>query len=49
MLRSRLSFLIALLFVFTAIIPASIAQDTNVDVFGRALPADAAPCDQQVF
>ena len=49
MLRSRLSFLIALLFVFTAIIPASIAQDTNVDVFGRALPADAAPYEQQVF
>ena len=49
MLRSRLSFLIALLFVFTAIIPASIAQDANVDVFGRALPSDAAPYDQQVF
>src|SRR5689334_7396298 len=32
-----------------ALVPIAGAQDANQDVFGRALPEDAAPYDMQTF
>lgn len=41
-----MSFVLAL---FVVAIPFAVAQDSNVDVFGRELPEDAAPYEMQVM
>ena len=46
--KSVLIILLLALALFAASMPAAIAQD-NVDVYGRELPADAAPYDMQVY
>jgi len=35
--------------VFLVLVPALAAQDANVDVYGRPLPADAAPYNMQTW
>lgn len=44
-------FLILLVFVLALVVsvPGLVAQDENVDVYGRPLPEDAAPYDMQVW
>src|SRR5579864_5893933 len=53
MWRKRAVFpLLALLLLgmtLPAVVPVSLAQADNVDVYGRTLPADAAPYHQQVW
>lgn len=49
---SRRSMFIVLSMVFALLvvaIPFSIAQDSNMDIYGRELPEDAAPYDMQVM
>ena len=48
MTKRRLLLLVALTALVLSIVPLVSAQD-NVDVYGRELPADAAPYDQQVY
>src|SRR5579863_2272096 len=43
-----LAFLL-LSFAAPSVVPVSLAQAANVDVYGRTLPADAAPYHQQVW
>jgi ABC-type transport system substrate-binding protein len=45
----KVIFLCLAIFLLTAIVPLVSAQDTNVDVYGRTLPEDAAPYDMQVW
>jgi len=45
------TFLVCLMLIFAlvAIVPFAAAQDDNVDVYGRELPEDAAPYEDQVL
>lgn len=47
--RNTLILLTFVLFVLTLSVPALSAQDSNVDIYGRTLPEDAAPYDQQIW
>jgi ABC-type transport system substrate-binding protein len=48
--KNTLVLLTFLLFVFMSVVPLlSTAQDSNVDVYGRPLPPDAAPYQDQVW
>jgi ABC-type oligopeptide transport system substrate-binding subunit len=49
MSRFRISIVVALLVVFALVLGTSMAQDDNVDVYGRTLPEDAAPYEMQVW
>ncbi|MHB8627418.1 MAG: peptide ABC transporter substrate-binding protein [Aggregatilineales bacterium] len=46
---SPLLVLLLLSLTVPAVVPISLAQAANVDVYGRTLPADAAPYHQQVW
>lgn len=45
----RVAVLLLLAAAVLAIVPAIMAQDENVDVFGRPLPEDAAPYEMQIW
>ena len=47
--RSTLILFCTLLFLLSLAVPALNAQGDNTDVYGRALPDDAAPYDMQVW
>src|SRR5262245_61100311 len=47
--RKTIVFLSLVLLVIMSIVPVVSAQSGNKDVYGRDLPADAAPYEQQVW
>lgn len=47
--RNAYAVLLLVLFLFAVAAPAAVAQEANVDVYGRELPADAAPYEMQIY
>jgi peptide/nickel transport system substrate-binding protein/oligopeptide transport system substrate-binding protein len=45
----RLAVLLTLVVAVFMLVPTLLAQDANVDAFGRPLPEDAAPYDMQIY
>src|SRR5689334_8752101 len=45
----RFAYVLIFAVMFLVIVPALAAQDTNVDVYGRKLPDDAAPYQMQTW
>lgn len=47
--RNAFVMLLFVLSLFVLTVPLVVAQDANVDVYGRELPADAAPYEMQIY